>query len=204
MLNANFIILIGGAPTVGKSTLTKKLSKHFDVPWISTDHLREILKGFLDKKTYPDLFNDEMSAEEFFEKYSKEEIVSMENQQSKIVWKAMKNFIENSYPWKSFIMEGVAVLPEFIHKLKTDKKIIPIFLVDEDADRIRSVVYTRGLFGPANTYSDSVKESEIAWCQEFSKQLKGECKKYNYGFIEVSKNEDDIEKVLNHIHSCEI
>lgn len=34
------IILIGGAPTTGKTTLAKALSRVLGLPWISTDHIR--------------------------------------------------------------------------------------------------------------------------------------------------------------------
>jgi hypothetical protein len=111
----------------------------------------------------------------------------------------MNGLLSHHYPWKSFIIEGVAVLPEFVNSIKIDKKIIPLFLVDEDADRIREVVFKRGLFGPAKSYSDQVKEKEVLWCQEFSKQLKAECEKYNFEYFEVSKNNSDFVKIAKGI-----
>ena len=38
------IILIGGAPTIGKSFLAKKLSEEMKIPWISTDTIREFMR----------------------------------------------------------------------------------------------------------------------------------------------------------------
>ncbi len=40
------IIFIGGAPTVGKSYLAKKLAEELKLPWISTDTVREILRSY--------------------------------------------------------------------------------------------------------------------------------------------------------------
>jgi 2-phosphoglycerate kinase len=37
--------LIGGAPTVGKSTVAAALAAHLDLPWISTDQIRDILQS---------------------------------------------------------------------------------------------------------------------------------------------------------------
>ena len=43
------IYLIGGSPRSGKTTLSKKLAKELDIPYISTDYLRlvamEYFKG---------------------------------------------------------------------------------------------------------------------------------------------------------------
>lgn len=199
-MTERFVILLGGAPTTGKSTLAKKLSDHFDVPWISTDQIRKVLQATVSREKYPDLFNAEMSAEEFLQRFPKEKIVEMENAQSKAIWDALAIFINDPYPWKSLIVEGVAILPEFVNNLKTDKKIIPLFLVDEDEDRMRQVIYNRGLFAAAKDYSDSVKEKEVEWCVEFSQQLKEECSKYGLNTIEVNKSDDDFDQIIKLIN----
>ncbi len=36
--------LIGGAPTVGKSTIAAPLAAHLNLPWISTDRIRDIMR----------------------------------------------------------------------------------------------------------------------------------------------------------------
>lgn len=195
-MNQKIVILIGGAPTTGKSTIAKKLSDHFDIPWISTDQIRKVLQATVSREKYPALFNAEMSAEEFLQKFTKDKIVEMENAQSQAIWDALSVFINDPYPWRSLIVEGVAILPEFVKNLKTDKKVLPFFLVDEDEDRMREVIYNRGLFAAAREYSDSVKEKEIEWCFEFSKQLKTECEKYGFETLEVTKNDSDFDKVI--------
>ena len=35
------IILIGGAPTTGKSTVAHKLARHFDLPWINRSDVKD-------------------------------------------------------------------------------------------------------------------------------------------------------------------
>lgn len=50
------IILIGGAPTVGRSTMAKFLSERLGIPWISTDQTRAIMQAVVSKDAYPALF----------------------------------------------------------------------------------------------------------------------------------------------------
>ncbi len=194
------IILIGGAPTTGKSTVAKLLSKHLDIPWISTDQIRQILKSVAHINDYPGLFNTEgYTAEKFLTEYSSEQIVEMEFASGEETWVGVKNFIEDAYPWTdSYIIEGVGILPHLVSRdFKENSEIKPIFLIDEDADRIRDVVLNRGLWGSAKSYSDELKEKEVEWVRLFSHKVKNEANKYEYSLIEVSKKDSDFEKVLS-------
>ena len=80
----NKIILIGGAPTVGKTHTAKRLSKKLNLPWISTDGIRSMLRRVVDKKEFPQLFKNipHLTAEEYLTKYSAKEIVDNQNNQS--------------------------------------------------------------------------------------------------------------------------
>ena len=194
------IILIGGAPTTGKSTLAYLVAKHLGIPWISTDQIRSILRLAARREDYPKLFNPEgYTAERFLTEFSAEQIATMEIEQGEAVWLGIKTFIEDDYTWKEgFVIESVNILPHLIAKDFAGKKYIKsVFLVDEDADRIRQVVFTRGLWDDAHTYSDDVKEKEVEWALLFSHKIREEAEKYNYPWIEVKKNTDaDLSAVL--------
>jgi 2-phosphoglycerate kinase len=113
------------------------------------------------------------------------------------VWAGVIAFIENSYPWKEFIVEGVGILPHLVAKsFSNNEQVKTVFLVDENADRIRNTIFTRGLFDDAKTYSDDVKEKEVEWALLFSHTLKKEIERYGYPMVEVSKNEDDLSTIL--------
>jgi 2-phosphoglycerate kinase len=45
---------------------------------------------------------------------SAEEIIKHQDAESEEVWVGVKALIDNSYPWKSFIIEGVAIVPHFV------------------------------------------------------------------------------------------
>lgn len=192
------IILIGGALTVGKSKIAQLLSDHLKIPWFSTDQIRGIMQATVRKGDYPNIFKSvDTTGEEFLNRYTPAEIVQGEIEQAEEIWKAVKNFIDNPYPWKSFILEGVGILPRFIAKdLKENVSVKPVFLIDEDADRIRDVVFNRGLWDDARTYPDSVKEKEIEWALLFSHELKKEVEQYGYSSVEIQKQDNDLQTVL--------
>ena len=193
------IILIGGAPTVGKSTIAKALSARFNLPWISTDQIRTILQVAADRDKYPTLFtSDNLCAEDFLNKYSAQEIAKMEYQQGVDVWPGIKAMISNDWTWRDgCIIEGVNIIPKLIAEEYGDKpNIKTIILSDKDEDRIRSVVYTRGLFGKADGYSDDVKEKEVDWVLLFDKAITDEADKYGNPVVDIRKNDEDISRVL--------
>ncbi|MEI8232197.1 MAG: hypothetical protein WCG44_00460 [bacterium] len=180
----NRVILIGGAPTNGKSFIARKLAAEFNLPWISTDTFRETMREIVRKEDYPHLFqfaDKEVTAEEYLSSHTPQEIVDTQNAESTEIWKGVKGLIEHDYVWKTFIVEGVAILPALVKQLDLSKtEILPIFLIDEDRERVKNVVYTRGLWDDAKTYSDDVKGIEVEWAMLFSNYLKKEALKYTY------------------------
>lgn len=85
------VILIGGAPTTGKSTMASLLAKHFNLPWISTDQIRDVMRLVASREKYPKLFNPEgYNAEKFLTEFSAEEIARMEFEQGEAAWIGIK------------------------------------------------------------------------------------------------------------------
>lgn len=192
------IILIGGSPTAGKSYVTRKIAEKLKLPWISTDTIREQMRKIVRKEDYPDLFFfDEATpkmAVKFLNKYSPKEIVNIVNKESVEVWKGVKAILDTDYVWKSYIIEGVAVLPHLVSKLK-NKDIKALFLVDEDIKRIRKSIFTRGLWDDAKKYPDSVKEKEVEWVIAFNNFLKKEAKKYKFPIVKAGNRKDYIKEI---------
>ncbi|MEA3452930.1 MAG: hypothetical protein U9Q96_01160 [Patescibacteria group bacterium] len=196
------IILIGGAPTAGKSTVAELASKKLGLPWISTDQIRKIARVTANEKDYPALFLTKgYTAEQFLNKFSAKETVELEVNQGREIWPTIKKFIDEDSTWKDgFIIEGISILPELVAKdFKNNQNIKALFLIDEDSDRIRDVVFKRGLYAKADTYSDDLKEKEVKWALLFCQRTKKQAQKFSYPFIETSKNKDDLELVLKSI-----
>ena len=111
--------MIGGAPTVGKSSLARLISEKLKLPWISTDGIREMMRKIVRKEDYPELFNfsdENFTAENYLGNHSPQEIVDEQIKESKDVWKGARAFIETDYVWKNFTIEGVAVVPELVKR----------------------------------------------------------------------------------------
>lgn len=184
------IVLIGGAPTVGKSFTARRLSEELKIPWISTDTIREMMRKIVDKNKYPNLFrfeDEERSAENYLTTHTPQQIVDNQNEESLDVWKGVSALIETDYSWKNYIIEGVAILPELVSQLKIEGcDIKPIFLVDSDKERTRKVIFERGLWDDADKYSDSVKEIEVEWATLFNEFIRSESDKYGYKPYEIT------------------
>jgi len=200
----NKVILIGGAPIVGKSYTARKIGEELKLPWISTDTIREQMRKIVNKKDYPHLFvfpnyNAEKGVE-FLTKKSAKEIVKFQNEESQEVWKGVKALIEIEYVWRDFIVEGVAILPDLVKELSIkDKQIKAVFLIDNDRERIRKTIFTRGLWADADKYPDSVKEKEVEWVMEFNKYISCEAKKYGYAVIDIGDRKDYLVEIKRRI-----
>jgi 2-phosphoglycerate kinase len=186
----NKIILIGGSPTAGKSYAARKLANVLKFPWISTDMIREQMRQIVREEDYPQLFSftkiKPRMVADYFRKNSAAQIVKHQNEESREVWKGVRGIVETDYVWGSFIVEGVAILPSLVKKLAVKNKTIKaVFLIDEDVERVRRAIFTRGLWDAADKYSDMVKEKEVAWVLAFNKYLLAEAKKYGLPIIKI-------------------
>ena len=196
----NKIILIGGSPTAGKSYTARKIAESLKLPWISTDTIREQMRKIVREKDFPNLFiHSEATpdmAVDFLSKKSAKEIVKHQNDESLDVWKGVSALIKTDYVWGNFIIEGVAVLPNLVKKLSVkNKKIIVVFLVDDNIERVRKTIFTRGLWDDADKYPDDVKEKEVEWVIEFNNYIIKESKKYGFPVVKIGDRKNYIDKI---------
>lgn len=194
----NKIILIGGSPTTGKSHSARKISKFLNLPWISTDTIRKKMRKSVKKEDCPALFDfaeatPEMAVE-YLTSHSAQEIVKDQNKESSEVWKGVMEIIEKTSAQDSIIIEGIAILPHLVAKLN-NKKVRAVFLVDEDADRIRKIIFKRGLWDDAEKYPDSVKKKEVEWVLAFNNYILKEAKKYKLSVVKIGDRKQYLSKL---------
>lgn len=196
---ARMVIIIGGMPTTGKTTVARELSMRLNLPWLSTDQTRLVLQGVVSMNTHPSLMSGHgLSAEEFYQKYSAEEVAEREYQHGIEAWPGNKNLIENDFTWREgFIIEGVNILPSLLPTLKTRSDVRPIFLTDTGDEALRRAIFGRGLYTDAERYSDVIKEREMVWARLFDRRIIKEAREFGYPVVRIEKDTDsDMPKVL--------
>jgi len=193
------ILLIGGAPTVGKTYAAKQLASDLKVACISTDRIREDLKQSVSERVeeFPALFyHSSFTATEFLTQHTVSEIVVSQNIENAEVWKAILPIISIDQG-SPYIIEGVAILPELVAQLMdTNKEVSAVFLINEDEEHIRKTIFTRGLWDDAEKYPDSVKEIEVRWVVAFNRWIMKEAVKHNLPLILTDKKQDFAKRAI--------
>jgi len=158
--------------------------------------MREIVR----KGDYPALFlhanaTPEMGVQ-FLNKNSPKKIMEIVNKEGEDVWKGVRALMETDYNWDHYIIEGVAILPSLVSKfINKNKGIKVLFLVDENKERIKKTIFTRGLWDEAKKYPNDVKEKEVEWVIEFNNFIKKEAKKYNFPVVSIGDRKDYLKEI---------
>ena len=178
---SNKIILIGGTPCIGKSSVALELSKKLNTNQISTDTIRLLLRTISDEKKYHSLhFFVGKEAVKYLPNTSVDQIIKDYLKESGSVWLGIKNVIKHNKYNKIGVIEGVAILPVLCKRSRL-KNILPIFLYCGKPEIIRNNLFERGLWGN----SKKLKEYEFEYLIEFNNYIIKTAKKYNYKVIDV-------------------
>lgn len=191
--------LIGGAPTVGKSTIAAALAAHLNRPWISTDQIRDIMRSIADRRAHPTLFNPEgHGADNLFDAFSAEQLVEIEVGQGEAAWTGIKALIERDYTWpQGFVVEGVNLLPHLIARdFAGAAEVRTVFVTDAKSERMRDVIFTRGIWDEAGRYPDSVKDKEFAWVMAYDAWLKAQALAHGFPVVALEKDDKDLGRIL--------
>lgn len=191
--------LIGGAPTVGKSTIAATLAAHLGLPWISTDQIRDIMRTVANRRDHPKLFNPEgYDAAGFYETFSAEEIVAIEIGQGEAAWTGIKALIEHDYTWpQGFVIEGVNLLPRLLAQdVSPGTKAKAVFVTESDPRRMREVIFARGLWTDAERYPHAVKEKEFDWITRFDAWIRAQATAHGFPVVVLNKDDRDLGRIL--------
>ncbi len=187
------VILVGGMPTAGKSTLAATLSDHLNLPWISTDQIGIVLRAVASRETHPDLFRwEDYREQQSFRGLTADRIVANELAKSEDSWLGVRKLIQEDYTWDDgAVIEGVDILPHRVARDFPDSDVVrAVFIGDEDPGRVRAAVRERDAF----TFWD--EEKEVEWVLKFGQRVRSEAEQYGFPWVNVEKNDRDVGKVL--------
>ena len=161
------IFLIGGVAGSGKSTIAEQLALYLQLPWFSTDQVRRILR--LDE--------------------------SDESQKLALVWEGTAALLKGIHPWNGGVVEGTAILPEFVARDLNDvAHIRPLFLIQTD-EQIAESVEERSTLPYIKTKSPEEKARKIQQLSESNFAIQQKAGKHGYPCIE-ARCVDTFEKVV--------
>ncbi len=140
------IYLIGGPPKCGKTTLAKKLSRQFHIPWVSTDTLQSVARAYLSKNEQKYRLPLKQATwrtnDEKYSHWSTKKIVNEYRTKSKGVYPAIEMFcISEIKDGNDYIVEGYHVTPQIAASLMKkygSKNFMVIFLIRTDNQRFVS------------------------------------------------------------------
>jgi 2-phosphoglycerate kinase len=188
------IYFIGGAPRTGKSTVALKFISKNPIVAASTDSIRAVAKNLLNSEVNPELHRvgrGSLSFEEEFKKILANPQKNLESQikESQQVWKSVLKFIFSQFEYgQDMLIEGVAILPEEIAKLKLNSKlnIKAIFLIGDENNTEEIIKHATQ--NPHDWLHKYNKNQLTAFCElnQYSHNYyKSEAQKYGFKVIKI-------------------
>ncbi|MBI4415138.1 MAG: hypothetical protein HY566_02775 [Candidatus Kerfeldbacteria bacterium] len=194
-------LLVGGAPTAGKSAVASALGRNLGLTVGSLDDLRDEFRdaAHVRRHRYPWIFSSVgMSAEEFWKARTPADVMRVEIEQGREFWPTIKQFIESG---RYGIVEGVSIIPELVWRDFGDT-IKAVFLIDPDRERVHKTVFERGVWDEANAYADWIKPLEVEWIMLHNEWFRQQAKLYPYPLLEVGEDRDalvrQVENIVEH------
>lgn len=193
------VYLIGGPPKCGKTTLAKKLSKEYSIPWISADTLENIVAAYTPKEvkqeSFPHSYLRGDSNDEFYSLHSAQSIVDGYVAQAKATYSAIGAIAESQVVDKDdYIIEGYQVTPEIVDiitkKLGKDN-VKSVFLTKKDTEKFVQDVHKSTT--PNDWILRKTKNEETflriaEMIALYSTYFESEAKKYGFSIIEMDSD----------------
>lgn len=182
MNDKNKVVLIGGCPMSGKSTVARELSSLWKWANISTDDIGEILQTVSDINPMKDI-----DYREYYIKKTNAELIQDVIRYHEKLFPAIERLIEIHSKWGSpIIIEGWALYPEKLADFK-DKRIKKIWLVCDEMLLRKRLEEDLGFY-KGSSDEDKMKNMYLKRSFWHNAKIKEECIRLNESFIEINKS----------------
>jgi 2-phosphoglycerate kinase len=189
------IYLLGGPPRVGKSKISKLITKKRGISSVSTDSLGAVLENVLDPQTAPGLFAvskfNEMTLadkiELMVEKTSRR--IDYQIEEGQATWRAVAPFIRREEEeGRDVLVEGVAVLPELVAQLE-DADYRAVFVGNQGEDQEENI--RRSATEDERDWMRGASEDYIhafaVFVKQMSHSIEKEAHEHGLAYIEMSE-----------------
>jgi 2-phosphoglycerate kinase len=116
------VILIGGAPQCGKSTVARRLAAKMGYDLLATDDLGVAVRALTSPESHPDLhamFREDYR--EYYVRHTPEELWRDALQAHTALWPGVRRIVLNRLDWgHPCVVEGWALLPQLTEALPVD------------------------------------------------------------------------------------
>ncbi len=193
------VILIGGAPGTGKSTVSRALGRKLDYNVISTDDLGRAARSVASPELVPDLFAFVAADHrQYYQDHLVPELLEHALRAHIALWPAIRQVIEVHAAWASpAVIEGWALLPEQVAIL--DAPNISSLWISTPADTIRSRVISDSEFYRGARDERLMINRFVGRSIAFTDWLREETARLKLAFVELGDERssvDEIERAL--------
>jgi len=122
-----------------------------------------------------------------------------ESKKTGLVWEGTSKLLHAIHPWNGGIVEGTAILPEFIARdLNGAPNIHPLFLIQTE-EQIEQIVEERSQLPYIQTKTPEQKTDRIRLISNLNAAIKQKAEKYGYPCVEarLSNTFDKVLALLN-------
>lgn len=185
------ILLLGGAPAIGKTTIAKEIASKLNIPCLSTDEIRADMRLKKNRGDYPGLFLlDKDTVKDpalFLGTISLENLISRVNKESEAVWEGVLERINLIRDNERLIIEGAAILPsKAATQQENDNRIHAFILINNNLELIEKTIRNRGLGGEPDMFSEQLKQKQINWVRISNQEYKEEAYENKLEIIDVN------------------
>jgi 2-phosphoglycerate kinase len=135
------VILIGGAPMAGKTTVAHRLAARLGYGCLSTDDLGEAMRAVTTTDSHPHLHPMEgYDYREYYVTRSPEALITDVSREHRALWPAVQRVIHTHATWGTpIVMEGWSLWPEWVTQLRLPSVRSLWFIAQEETLRERLV-----------------------------------------------------------------
>ncbi len=177
------VLLLGGSPMIGKSTLSHMIAHQLNINYLSTDDIGEALQAVVDINP--------MNNQYFLDYYAEnnvEKLVSDIQLYHKVIEPAIERLASIHSTWRgTVIIEGWAIYPQLSNKLINDN-VKSIWLI-ADNSLLEKRILDNKAFDNGHVNSKKAISNYIGRSFWHNSYLKEQCKFYGFDYIKINGDE---------------